>query len=151
MLPDRLKLFFDGAITVNPGGIATYAWYLEDVRGQIIRSGQGEACRGEGASNNVAEWTGLTMGLRWLNRKRFTGSLAIYGDSQVVLWQLVGKYKTCKPHMAVWRDECRKILNNCQCEPGGGIFSEPCQCVGWEWSATWIPREDNIQCDAMSR
>lgn len=149
MLPDRMRLYFDGSCWPNPGGKAGYAWRLENAEGDTVASEQGVVGRGDGMTNNVAEWAALTFALRYLASIKWRGSLAIYGDSKVVLDQLVGKYRSCKPHLRVWRDECRKILNNCRCR--SKVFQAKCRCVGWEWSAAWIPREDNTECDQRSR
>lgn len=133
-----VRLWFDGACEpVNPGGIATGGWIIRD--GEQVYTGHNEVCRGDGATNNVAEWTALGMALRYMldNSQQFSGSvLTIYGDSQLVIEQLNRRWKCNKIHLQKLRDRCWAIL---------GELALP------SWTATWIPREQNTEADALSR
>jgi ribonuclease HI len=128
------RLYFDGACgPTNPGGVATYGWRLMAPDGEELASGTGEACRGPGATNNVAEWHGLWAGLRSLAAKGWRGRLQILGDSQLVLLQLNRLWRCHKERLRQYRDQCLALLE------------------GIEWRAVWIPREQNAEADALSR
>ena len=134
MLPSKLKLFFDGScLPKNPGGIAGYGWRLVDMDGNEVKTDCGEVCRGPGATNNIAEWAGVTNGLQYLKDQKWTGELEILGDSQLVIYQLLGEYKVRKDTLIPYFQKCKSILEK------------------WQWSATWIPREQNEECDVLSK
>lgn len=68
---------------------------------------------GQRCTNNVAEYLSLIGALEWIqtvkSKEQFT--VKIHGDSQLVLYTLMGYYKTKKPHLKVLRDRARKLLN----------------------------------------
>ena len=133
-----LRLHFDGSCAINPGGIARYGWRISDLDGTMIEYGHGEVCRGPCATNNVAEWAAVTFGLRyfmstkWINDPTKVSGLAIYGDSNLVINGLNRVWKVKKPHLQPYRDECLRLLKS------------------YKWTADWIPREENDECDALS-
>lgn len=134
MLPSKIKLYFDGScLPKNPGGIAGYGWCITDCDDNHLVSYNGEECRGEGATNNIAEWAGVRNGLRYLAESNWIGELEILGDSQLVIYQLIGKYRVKKETLIPYFNECMQLLTKLQ------------------WSAVWIPREQNEHCDALSK
>lgn len=134
MLPSKLKLYFDGSCEPkNPGGVAGFGWRLCDKDGAEIKSDHGEVCRGPGATNNIAEWAAVTNGLNHLQDQCWSGIVEIYGDSQLVINQLNGTYKVRKDTLIPYHEKCMKLLEN------------------WTWTAKWIPREENSECDALSK
>jgi ribonuclease HI len=131
---NKLKLFFDGScMPKNPGGVARYAWRLLDNDSKEIAFSHGEVCRGPEATNNVAEYASVRNGLRYLKEKNWEGVLEIFGDSQLVIRQLLGEYKVRKDTLIPYHTECMELLKNI------------------EWKAFWIPREQNEECDLLSR
>lgn len=129
-----VKIFFDGACTVNPGGVATFGYIIKcGNTGDVICRTSGEVCRGPTASNNIAEWASVTNALRFLKDQQWVGVLEIYGDSQLVINQLTGKFKVKKDTLIPYHKECKTLLQ------------------GLEWSAFWIPREENEECDTLSK
>lgn len=134
MLPNKLKLYFDGScLPKNPGGIAGYGWRLVSMDGNEVETDHGEVCRGSGATNNIAEWAAVRNGLRYLKEKNWEGVLEIFGDSQLVIRQLLGEYKVRKDTLIPYHTECMELLKNI------------------EWKAFWIPREQNEECDLLSK
>jgi ribonuclease HI len=133
MLPKHITLFFDGACTKNPDGIATYGYTITEPNEEILISNSGEACRGVGSSCNVAEYHALTAALRYLESMNWNGELQIYGDSKLVICQLNGEWKCKKEHLQIYLTECHTILSK------------------WNWTAEWIPREQNRNADFLSR
>jgi len=53
--------------------------------------------------------------------------LEIYGDSQLVINQILGKYECTKPQLRVLRSNVRNLLNKFK-----------------KWTLTWVPREQNM-------
>lgn len=131
-------LYFDGACEpINPGGVATGGWVIFDDGQQLL--GQSQVFkRGDGATNNYAEWCALGCGLKAFLEHRdliLSKKLFIYGDSMLVINQLNGKWKCNKEHLRKLRDRCKELLVS----------------IDLPWSAEWIPREKNEESDALSR
>lgn len=133
-VPAFLTLYFDGACEpVNPGGTAAFAWHLNDGDGRQLAMDNGVVCSGEGATNNLAEWNGLLRGVRHVKGLGWNGSLLIRGDSQLILYQLTGKYQCKKEALRACLDECLELLK------------------GLDWRAEWIRREENEEADRLSK
>lgn len=133
-IPSKLSLYFDGSIKGgNPGGVASYAWLLLDEAGVEVAKGNGIALQGPDATNNIAEWAGCVAGLKHLNGLEWGGELVIYGDSQLVINQLLKFYQVKKETLRPYYQEANRILEN------------------MNWDAKWIPREENSFCDQHSR
>jgi ribonuclease HI len=135
-----LDLYFDGLCEpVNPGGVATYGWTLLDRQGVscvCIHEAYGLVATGEKATNNVAEWSALVFGLRWLDESgRHPKHLQIYGDSQLVTKQLNGVWQMKAEHLRPAREVALKHLES----------------VASPWTATWIPRDENRIADGLSK
>jgi ribonuclease HI len=134
---NMLTIHFDGACEpVNPGGVATCGWVIDDDNGELA-SGCKMVKHGAGATNNLAEWCALGLALRWVldnANGQYTG-LRILGDSMLVIKQLKGQWKCNKEHLRELRDRCKEILREITCP----------------WTATWIPREQNERADELSR
>jgi ribonuclease HI len=135
---NKLSIQFDGGCgPKNPGGIATFGWLVK-LDGEIIESDCGEVCRGIEATNNVAEWSALLRALRYLKTAPFDYSkmsLQIRGDSDLVIKQLVGRWKCKAEHLRGYLVECRALLAS----------------IGFAyWDAAWIPRERNTEADALT-
>ena len=134
MISNNLVLFFDGACTKNPGGVASFGFKIScKDTGNLIYSQSGEVCRGTQASCNIAEWAALRNGIKYLKDQSWSGVIEIYGDSQLVINQLNGVFKVRKDTLIPYYTECMEILK------------------GWNWSAIWIAREQNKECDELSR
>lgn len=131
-LPEKINLFFDGSCTKNPGGIAGYGWLIETLDGLELKTAYGEVCRGEGATNNVAEWSALLMALKFLEEHNFAGELFVFGDSELVIKQINGQYKVNQKLFDYYKS-CHEILSK------------------YAWNAKWIAREENSKCDALSK
>ena len=128
-----LRLYFDGGITVNPGGIAKYGYVLRK-GGTIVDQGAGVAMEGEGATVNIAEWTGLLMGLyAALSSEYISEPLWIMGDSKLVINQASGRWKIKSPHFI-------ELFRMCK-EAAGKL-----NIVRWRW----IPRLENNHADGLA-
>ena len=95
---DKVSIYCDGLCEPNPGGLATYGFVIgeqqEEAGWREIHRGKGIAAQGQGATNNVAEYTAAIQALRWLADEHHTGvSVALYSDSQLLVNQLSGKWR----------------------------------------------------------
>jgi ribonuclease HI len=132
-------IYFDGACEYwqgkrNPGGIATYGWYIEK-QGQRLAWGYGEAGRGGTISNNVAEYTALIEAVKAAISLNIQDDLIIQGDSQLVINQVTGLWGCNKPHLERLCNEAEKLVSSL---PG-------------KKALRWIPREQNEQADILSK
>ena len=62
-------------------------------------------------SANVAEYGALRSALHWLNENFPMANLEFYLDSQLVCFQMTGKYNCHDKILLTWRDECRRLAN----------------------------------------
>lgn len=127
----RLVGYFDGACEpFNPGGLATGGWVIPE------RSIAGCAAygRGDGATNNVAEYRAAIDCLRAIYRIGWRGHVTLYGDSKLVVEQFSGRWR-CNAL-------CLRALLN-RLRRGATFFK------GVELK--WVPREKNVDADAMSK
>lgn len=132
-------LYFDGACEWwngkrNPGGLATYGWYIE-LDGQRIAWGYGEAARGNGATNNVAEYMGLISAIKAASDLGLVPDFIIRGDSQLVIRQMAGTYSVNSPLLLPLWSQAKTLLSEMDA-----------YC-----SFEWVPREENEQADELSK
>lgn len=136
MLSNELIVYFDGATEpANPGGVSTYGWIIIDNNQEVERHYGVSAEGGRRSTNNFSEYCALGFALRWLADKKWTGRLTIRGDSQVVIYQLSGRYDCNREHLRRLRDRCRELL----------------KAIGNNYVLEWIPRNKNQRCDSLSR
>ena len=88
------KLFFDGCSKGNPGLSGA---------GAVIYKNNNEIWSGTSfvdtqATNNQAEYAGLILGLQKACEMNIK-SLLVKGDSQLVIYQMTGKYKCNSPNL----------------------------------------------------
>jgi probable phosphoglycerate mutase len=124
---NQYKITFDGASRGNPGpgSSAAVLW-------------QGGARVGERAvkhprhvTNNEAEYGGLLVGLE-LARDHGVETLAVEGDSKLVIEHVFGTWKCKCPRLMPLRQRARDLV---------GAFKSV--------SGRWIPRERNGAADAL--
>jgi ribonuclease HI len=123
----KLVVHVDGGARGNPGPAAA---------GAVISTPDGEVLDEVGetlgvATNNVAEYEGLLLGLR---RARALGAseVDVYNDSELVARQLTGAYKVKHPALRPLYEQARAEL---------GAFDR--------WSITSVPRAQNARADAL--
>jgi ribonuclease HI len=83
-----VEVAFDGGCRNNPNGQASSAAIVRDLEGRTLRH-VGSAIGI--ASNNVAEWTGLFLGLQ-AARDLGATEVRVFGDSKLVVEQFKGNY-----------------------------------------------------------
>ncbi len=114
----RLVLHFDGGSRGNPGpGYGSYV--LVDGDRELARRRLDLGLR---MTNNEAEYETLIAGLadtlHWLEGRCIEPSqvrLQVRGDSQLVLRQLAGTWKSREPRMAALRDRALALLRRFGC------------------------------------
>ncbi|KAI7756974.1 hypothetical protein M8C21_001526 [Ambrosia artemisiifolia] len=97
-------LEFDGACKGNPGQSGAGA-VLRAPDGSLIyrlREGLGVA------TNNVAEYRAMILGLRYALSKGFT-SIRVVGDSKLVCMQIKGLWKVRNQNIIKWYEEAKKL------------------------------------------
>lgn len=134
MQNNTYTLQFDGGVLPkNPGGTAIGSWVVYDKDGKVVKEGAQVECKGPTATNNIAEWAGLLHGLEAV--RELTGGkciLNIKGDSQLVIYQLTGKYQVKKDTLKPYHAKCHEILKDIDV-----------------WQATWVRREFNEYADKL--
>lgn len=130
-----IACFFDGACyPVNPNGtMGIGCMILIDKETDVPHSQTFPA--EEGNTNNVAEYMALSWVLNFLidnnlNKKR----VFIYGDSQLVVSQMMGHWKIKNGFYYEYAMECRELLTQFP-----------------DYIIRWIPREENTWADNLSK
>lgn len=126
--PPRVRLFTDGAARGNPGPAGAGAVIVSPAGHIMAKIGKflGES------TNNVAEYTGLILGLR---RAKAMGikELDVFSDSELLVKQLAGDYAVKAEHLRPLHEEAQALLK---------AFPEV--------RVAHIPREENAAADEMS-
>ena len=108
----KATLYTDGGARGNPGP-AGIGVVLRDEHGEVI----GEIAQGIGdATNNVAEYAALIAGLELAHHKGVT-ELRVFMDSELVVSQLLGRWKIKKDTLRPLAVKARALMNRFQvCE-----------------------------------
>lgn len=142
-----IKIYFDGACEpVNPGGTASWGFIIKGEDGKNIVVKSGIVGKGVGMTNNVAEYHGLIAALKTLEEFNKDETVEIRGDSKLVICHITKEWGWLPagyhwmphrkaPHLKKLLDE---VLNLVEKRKGG-------------FKAIWIPREENEECDALSK
>lgn len=121
---NRPILYFDGGARGNPGlGAAAAVVMLPEGTCQTKSLYLGQV------TNNEAEYAGLILGLRW-SLELGLSSLAVKGDSQLVINQASGNWKVKNSRL------------KCLCSRVRGLMAR-FDLV----TLSWIPRQDNVRAD----
>ena len=108
LLPINLpsyKLFFDGCSKGNPG-LAGAGAVIYNGEGTEVWSGY--TFVGTNATNNQAEYTGLILVLNKALELNID-SLFVAGDSQLVIYQMTGKYKCKSPNLMELHNQTKNL------------------------------------------
>lgn len=99
-----LELYFDGVSKSNPGPASigcSIIYNNEEVATVSEEIGE--------ASNNVAEYKSLIKGLT--KAYAFGKNIKVYGDSQLVINQMIGKYKVKNDDMIILNQEANNLCS----------------------------------------
>ena len=105
MQNDAVTVYIDGGARGNPGP-AGYGVRIESSDGTLIAELQGTVGV---ATNNVAEYRGLTAALEYLAAHGLRKA-HVRSDSQLLVRQLLGHYKVRHPGLQPLHAESRRLL-----------------------------------------
>ncbi len=131
-----IKVYFDGACEpINPEGIATFGYVIyRDDEKLIVGKGIASEPLSSQTSNNVAEYTALINALEWLITNNYrTDNIHVYGDSQLTIRQMIGKYAVKAEKLIPLYARAQKLATQ---------FDS----IKFEW----IPREANEEADKLT-
>jgi ribonuclease HI len=135
VFPPLAQVHFDGACQpARGGGVATYGFTVEAEGLRHEEYGLAVRPWSPSATNNVAEYTGAIRALEWLGARGFRGQVILLGDSQLVIRQMRGDYQVRNERLRSYWEQLHRLAER---------FSE----VRYEW----IPREENVRADELSK
>lgn len=132
-------LYFDGCSKGNPGpsgsgAMIKYQTNMTNVNNDI------SLCESVGnTTNNVAEYKGLILGLKYLNNHLNLKYLTIKGDSMLVINHMSGKYKVKSPNLLPLYNEAKELIEHIKNKN-----------VEIEILFLYIPREENKEADYLA-
>lgn len=131
-----IDAYFDGLCEPkNPGGVATFGFVVfRD--GKPLHEGHGLAATpySDGATNNVAEYTGVLRALEWLLAEGLAKEkILVRGDSDLIIKQIKGEYKVKSPLLAPLYSQVKALLPRFPA-----------------LSFEWVPREKNREADRLT-
>ncbi len=130
-----VRVHFDGACEpARGGGLATFGYTIEGAGFDLEEGGLAVRPYSEHATNNVAEYAGAIQALERLRGLGYTGPVEVFGDSQLVIRQMLGEYAVKAEHLRSYHAWLGRLARD---------FS----AVRW----TWIPREQNTRADTLSK
>ncbi len=124
---NEATLYFDGGIRQ---GICAYGWLLLDSNDKTIVLASGNSTCGKGTSN-ISEYRGLIAGLQGSLRAG-VDIIHIIGDSQLIIKQVIGAFRTKKPELLKHKNYVLELLTQFE-----------------SYSIKWVPRRENKQADAL--
>jgi ribonuclease HI len=132
-----IEVYVDGFCgPINPGGIGTYGFVVRR-GGTVLFEGMGTV--GEGATNNVAEYTAAIQALKTLLSTGLSyATVEIRSDSELLVNQLRGDYGVYSERILPLYQEALRLLRQ---------FEEK----GVRVRIRWVPREENRRADALAR
>ncbi len=124
-------IYFDGAITKNPGGDAGYGFVITHRNKNILETESGP-CR-EAITSNQAEYYAL---IRAMKRAISRGlkDVVFCGDSKLIINQMAGNWKVKEPEMRVLWKEAKILLRQ----------------LG-KFNFKWVDRDQNWMADDLSQ
>ena len=128
---------FDGAANPNPGPASSGAvlWSPPDLDGRRTPVFEMGKYLGK-ATNNIAEVQGLLLGLK-IAAMRGARELLIEGDSELIIFQQIGKYRVSDKKLKVWWSEIQAAM-----------MDETC----FDWIAIrQVRREFNERADSITK
>ncbi len=131
---ELLEINTDGGSRGNPGpaGIGVYA-VSNGKKVFTISETIGET------TNNVAEYTAVIRSLKFLREKKIiTEKLKYILDSELIVRQIVGKYKVKLPHLKLLRQQVVDLVTELRAKKQIQLMT-----------FVTVPREQNKKADAL--
>ena len=135
----RYVMHFDGGARPNPGpGGAGVVLRQGGARADSAPMWSHSAYVGAEVTNNVAEYTALVAGLEYCASLGWRDAdLHIVGDSELVVKQMTGLYKTSNPALVALRAKAQLHIASLNAARVSVSFEH-------------VPREDNAEADALA-
>jgi ribonuclease HI len=132
----RLDVYCDGSIRGgNPGGFGYAGYLVKEPDGQCVHQGAAFLGSTPRMSNNIAEYEAVKRGLEAVaERYNSTVDVVVYSDSQLIIYQLSGKWSCADAELMILRAACRMVAKEFH-----------------SVEYVWIPREQNKEADRMSK
>ncbi len=128
-------LYFDGCSKGNPGPAGSGAMIKYDNENMNDIS----LCEYVGnTTNNVAEYKGLILGLKYFKDNLNIKHLTIKGDSMLVIHHMTGKYKVKSPNLLPLYNEAKELIQSIKNVENIDILF------------LYIPREENKEADHLA-
>lgn len=134
-MSEKIELYFDGSCEpVNPGGNMGFGTLIKRDGVRIFENSEFVAAA-PGNTNNIAEYQAMIVGLQWLIDNGFADApVAVFGDSNMIIQQMAGNWGANGGRYYPFYVQAKNLRDQ---------FSDI--------SFTWIPREQNVECDKLSR
>jgi len=120
-------LYSDGGIR---NGQMAAGFVIYNMSGEEMFS-KGHLCGSDGSSSNIAEYRALISGLQ-SSLKIGIDIIHIHSDSQLVIKQVIGAFRTKKPELKEHRDYILELLTQFE-----------------RHTIKWVPRRENKRADAL--
>lgn len=131
----EVHVHFDGACQPPTGpGIAAFGFTIEGPGLDVEEGGLATRPYSEHSTNNVAEYVAAIRALEWLVAHDYRGPVIAWGDSQLVVRQMLGEYEVRTEHLKAYHERLKQLA---------GRFAS----VSWRW----VPREENRRADELSK
>jgi ribonuclease HI len=131
MKDKKAKIYFDGSAQPNPG-VCRCAIVIKDMEDKLIFEESYKIS--DEQTSNYGEYWGVVKGLEAAWRLGYR-DIIVLGDSQLIVFQLSGKFKPCAhPNLKELYQKCKVLLSQ---------FNS----VDFKW----IRREENERSDLLSR
>jgi ribonuclease HI len=130
-----VTVHFDGSSQLVGGRrLAGYGFTVEGAGLDLEEFGLAVPPGHPRATNNVAEYVGAICALEHLVREGYSGDVAVYGDSELVVRQANGEYAVRTEHLVPYHERLRQLAGRFQ-----------------RVEFLWIPREENRRADELSK
>jgi ribonuclease HI len=143
-MQQSITIYCDGLVEpINPGGYACWAWIAYGPKGSVLNQNMGCLGHGPGMTNNLSEYRAVIEALQHAESKielltERGLSLTIRSDSKLVIEQLSGRWRVGSPNLIPLHAAALTII-------------ESFQQLGVPVALEWIPREQNMTADNLTR
>jgi ribonuclease HI len=129
-----INIWIDGLCEpINPGGTACIGFVIKK-NGETIAKGCEVIGKGEGMTNNVAEYTALIYSLKEIKRLKLENEfLKIRSDSQLLVNQINRVWSVKAPLIIPLYKITKELANDLH------------------YRIEWVPREENEEADKLTR
>lgn len=125
------KLYFDGACRGNPSNKLGLGFVIYQKNTEILHECK-KAVDVESGTNNIAEYMALIEGLKYIVEEKID-YVDIYGDSDLIIKQVIGVYKVKALHLKVYHDMVKELIAKIP----KAVFQH-------------VPRNDNAHADKLA-